>query len=584
MSKTESKGISRRDFLKGAAAGAVGVAAAGTLAGCSGSKTGAEGAAESAETAGVMTAEKALGAKWSFEIPPEPVPESKIKETIIHDIVVIGSGVSGLCTMCSAVEAGADAIMFSASSKPIGRGGSNHAIGSKYQKNLGIDYSPATASEIVKTEQTAGTYMMNKQLWARWVNNSGKSFDWIIDKMESKGLKTSLEAGYKDPDDVIEIPDASHNFFNDEQPLGVFFGAPLQAQAYAAHIIDMGAEIHYNTTAEYLIRENNNSGRVTAVIAKREDGSYVKYVGRKAIVMATGDFSRNKDMMAKYSPWAYSHFKDTLSTEPDYNAEMTFNGLMPGDGQKMGLWIGAAWQRTFPNAPAINGGAGGPSHAVISNFWGCNLNINGKRYMNECTNFAYGGMSVLQLPQKTAYGVWDVNYAYTQKEWDPLGYTIGEVNGIKALSPEEYIESWNNNPSFYKADTLEELVEQFEGMDDKAKKTALESIRNYSQYADNGYDEEFQVNPKILYPIKKGPFYASRTVGSTFLTVTGGLRTNTDLQVCDESDTPIEGLYNTGTMVGDFYANNYNFVMPGQNLGALCGSLSYLLGQDLAKL
>lgn len=37
-------------------------------------------------------------------------------------------------------------------------------------------------------------------------------------------------------------------------------------------------------------------------------------------------------------------------------------------------------------------------------------------------------------------------------------------------------------------------------------------------------------------------------------------------------------------MTGDFYANTYNFVMPGQNLGAVCGTLSYLLGRDLAAL
>lgn len=37
-------------------------------------------------------------------------------------------------------------------------------------------------------------------------------------------------------------------------------------------------------------------------------------------------------------------------------------------------------------------------------------------------------------------------------------------------------------------------------------------------------------------------------------------------------------------MTGDFCANTYNFVMPGQNLGAVCGTLSYLLGRDLAAL
>ena len=112
----------------------------------------------------------------------------------------------------------------------------------------------------------------------------------------------------------------------------------------------------------------------------------------------------------------------------------------------------------------------------------------------------------------------------------------------------------------------------------------MKTIERYNQYAENHLDEEYFVDPSILYPISTPPFYATKTVGATFLTVCGGLRTNEKMQVCAADDTPIEGLYCTGIMTGDFYANTYNFVMPGQNLGAVCGTLSYLLGRDLAQL
>ncbi|MDO4493784.1 MAG: FAD-dependent oxidoreductase, partial [Clostridia bacterium] len=97
-----------------------------------------------------MTVEKAAGAKWSFEIAPEPVPEDKIVATYTHDIVVVGAGMAGLCTAVSAAEEGADVILFSASSKAMSRGGSNHAIGSRYQVEKGIEYSPELARRIVK--------------------------------------------------------------------------------------------------------------------------------------------------------------------------------------------------------------------------------------------------------------------------------------------------------------------------------------------------------------------------------------------------------------------------------------------------
>ena len=224
------------------------------------------------------------------------------------------------------------------------------------------------------------------------------------------------------------------------------------------------------------------------------------------------------------------------------------------------------------------------------------MDIHGERYMNEVTNFAYGAMAKLMLPQQTAFAVWDTNYAYTQDEWEAFGCSVGYENGIMPSTPEELIAGWDANvekgrvqglgsasayTEYYKADTIEELVEQMDGID---KEQALATIKRYNEYAKNGLDEEYHVNPEVLYPIETGPFYATKSVGSTFLTVCGGLRTNEKMQVCEEDDTPIEGLYNTGIMTGDFYANSYNFVMPGQNLGAVCGTLSYLLGRDLAKL
>ncbi len=517
------------------------------------------------------------------------------------------------------------------------------------------------------------------------------SIDWTIDLMEAKGLKCSLEPGFPDPDGVIDVPPASHNFWNDEVPFGALFGAPLEAQTYAQIFTeDLGGEIHYNTKGLYLIRDDDNTGRVSAVVAQNADGNYVKYAANKAVVLATGDFSKDRDMMARYCPFAYDIFKDYITWDNinydvvkyaankavvlatgdfskdrdmmarycpfaydifkdyitwdniNYDVELAYDGLMPGDGQKMGLWVGAAWQKTQPCAPMINGGASGPAHGVISNFlaydglmpgdgqkmglwvgaawqktqpcapminggasgpahgvisnfWGINLDINGERYMNEVTNFAYGAIAKLMLPERTAFAVWDTNYAYTQDQWEKFGCSVGLENGIMPSTPEELIEGWDknaeqglveglgNSTTYYKADTIEELVDKM-AADGINKENALASIERYNLSAKAGVDEEFQVNPEVLYPIETGPFYATKSVGATFLTVCGGLRTNEKMQVCDASDQPIEGLYNTGIMTGDFYANSYNFVMPGQNLGAVCGTLSYLLGRDLAEL
>ena len=503
-------------------------------------------------------------------------------------MIVVGAGMAGTCCAVSAAEGGLSVILIDAGTKAISRGGSNQAIGTKYQREMGIDYTPKDALEHVKIEQLAGFYSMDKMKWSRWLQYSGESMDWMIDKMTAKGLKVNLEPPYTDPDGTLAAPASVHNFWNDENPLGVFQGAPLCAQAYADTLTqDLGQEIHFQTRGVQLVRENDNTGRVSAVIAKRADGTYAKYEAAKAVVLATGDFSKDEDMMAKYAPDIYHALKDQLTfgeDAVDFDAGMNYSGLMPGDGHKMGLWVGAAWQRVFPNPCAVNGGVPGPSHCVIDNFWGINLNINGKRFQNENTNFAFGARSLLTQPQTTAFGIWDSAYAYTQDEWETLGCSVNNVTPQKPLTPEQMIASWDANVekgTYFKADTLEELLDQLEGID---KEEALASIERYNTYAEQGYDEEYQVNPSILFPISTPPFYGAKTTGVTFLTVMGGLRTNENLQICEEDDTPIEGLYCVGTMIGDFFAGTYNFGLPGQNLGACCCTLPYVLGRDLAKL
>ena len=569
--------VTRRNFLAGAATAAATAAVASSAL--------ADTAAGTADN--IITRETLENGTWSFMVAPEPVAEGQIKETKTHEIVVVGSGAAGLCCAVSAAEQGADVIVFSAGTKPLSRGGSFQAIGSKYQAEHGIEDNPELRRTQTAIDQVAGCRMMDMRKWARWENASAESMDWMIDKMAAKGIECSLAAPYADVDGVLDTPAGEHNFWTADAPMGVFQGAPLVAKAWADTFTeDFGGQIDYSTVAQYLVRDDDNTGRVSAVIAQDADGNYIKYEATKAVVLATGDFSKDFDMMAHFAPYAWENFKDVLTPEVDYDAEMVYTGLMPGTGQKMGLWVGAAWQKTFPNPCAINGAVSGPSHCVVDSFWGINLAKDGKRFHNENTNFAFGAYTRLNLKGGTAYAIWDTQYAYTQDEWDTLGYTIDNVNGdmFKAKMPEELVASWDSSVesgSYFKADTLEELIDQMEGLD---KDNALESIAKYNEYAKSGLDEEFHVNPELLHPIENGPFYGCVTSSSTFLCVMGGLRCDENCQVLDTADEPIEGLYEVGTMIGDFYAGAYNFAFQGQNLGACCTTFPYLLGRDLAAL
>ena len=77
-------------------------------------------------------------------------------------------------------------------------------------------------------------------------------------------------------------------------------------------------------------------------------------------------------------------------------------------------------------------------------------------------------------------------------------------------------------------------------------------------------------SPEKLIGITDGPFYGC-SYKPMLLVVLGGTRTNIDLQALDANDEPIPGLFNVGTMIGDFYSGVYTFAFP-RHMGGIAKS------------
>ena len=209
------------------------------------------------------------------------------------------------------------------------------------------------------------------------------------------------------------------------------------------------------------------------------------------------------------------------------------------------------------------------------NHSGLNVNINGERFMNECTGFAFSAEALLLQPERTCFAIWATNYAFDRAAWQQRG-----AWNVADLTAEETLASWERYAEFgryTKADTLEELVAAL-GL---PVEETLATIARYNELAEKGVDEDFHKRSDELIPIKEGPFYGS-AIRPSLLTVLGGPRTNADLQICEDDDTPIEGLYCVGTMIGDYYNNTYTFLVEGLNYGS-CITFGYLLGKKLAQ-
>ena len=474
---------------------------------------------------------------------------------------------SGLTTALSAAQNGASVTLFSGSSHPISRGGSNFAKNSKVMQERGIE--PFDVNYFFYHEMRAASFQVDQKKWNRGYNNSEEAMNWLIDIVSEDGLKVILERD----NNFDGGPYYAHAFNTEGNDAMVSTGQQGAVESLERHAKDAGVKFFYDTVAKQLIREDNNTGRVTGVVAQRQDGSYVKFVGKKAIVLATGDFSANKQMLAKYCPMVLP-LVGMEEQEVDYNTGFSTAGLYKGDGQRMGLWIGAAWQHAFPNPPMMQGSWGG-SHQPLGFHWGLNVNTRTERYQREDVSAPYSANHLISQPGHIAWGIWTANYAQaiidTGNEW----YSFGSNFDNPPKTVDELLASWESS----KADTIEELAEKCELDAEKLKAV----IKRYNELCEKGEDEDFHKDPKFMIPIdENGPFYYARNY-ALFMTVMGGLRCNEFMQVEDENDEVIPGLFNVGQMIGDMYANTYNFAVPGNCYGINCLTFGYLLGRDLAE-
>ncbi|MDR0491587.1 MAG: FAD-binding protein [Oscillospiraceae bacterium] len=518
--------------------------------------------------AGYMNAKLASG-KWAFEIPPEPIDDSLITETVEAELIVVGEGLSGLCTALSAAEEGVGTIIVTASSKPVGRGGSVFAAYSKVMRELG--YPKFDPTDFFLEEFASNSFNIDQRKWYSFYNNSETAMDWLIDMLQSDGVRIVLENGNEDdPFSPTTQPAGTHAFLGGDVSFAGL-GITFALKTLEKNFVKCGGRIAYRNIAKQLIKDEK-TGRVASVVAVNADGGYTKYTASKAVVLATGDFSANRDMMAKYCPGYAKYF---TGGNKDYDVGFHEKGLYGGDGHLMALWAGAAWQRTFPNAPLIQGSRT-CSNMPYGAHRGLRLNKNGERFMNEDANAPYTAYAVIREPGQTAFVVWGTNYAY-DIGWRAHGSTRGSAD----IPPEDVIKKWDaevEKGEFVKAGTPREVVEKLGLPKDKA----LFEIERYNSLCRGGVDTDFYKKAKYLQEIREAPFYGASIGQYRFFSVLGGPRTNQYMQICDENDSPIGGLYAAGTMIGDMYANCYNFRIAGHNYG-VCLTFGYMTGKYIAK-
>jgi fumarate reductase flavoprotein subunit len=486
--------------------------------------------------------------RYAWETPPAPIPEGQIVETLEADVVIIGAGIAGLAAGTRCGELGMRVIVVDKYNGLVAHGAHIACLDSPVMRKLGVKIDKEEFAR--RWMHTSGSRVNEDLLWL-YINKGEEAVQWLLDLAKGECELHLYGGQYKGPE-FTEYA-ATHYFEKKEGSHYKWFGAFLFCEILQETILASGNQIIRKTRAEQL---EKTDGRVTAFIAKGEDGQYRRYKGNKAVILATGDIGGDPEMLAKYCP---------LGLRPKKNGYFPA-GINSGDGHKMALWAGArmedaSWALSLHLI----------SYAMYSFFF-LHVNRRGQRFMNEDTWSQAKAIRILMQPQ---WGDGDWAWSVFDSKWfedvgariklaggqfcEPLmaeyGQPWDDKNGVK-----EAIDAYIKKGACLVADTLEKLAEKMEVPAD----TFTATVGRYNKMYDQGRDDDYGKRSEMLTSIDKPPYYALK-FGPAILNVFGGALTDTKMRVMDNDLHPIPGLYAVGNVAGGLHGVDYPLLLNGNS-------------------
>ena len=552
-------------------------------------------------TAGGDTAASSSDEDW-LGTEPE-IDESKVAKTVDVDVAVVGCGIAGVAACRSVAEDGGLVAAFEKADGPQCRSGEYAVINGKVQAKWGRDtWTREQIDDIIDSHMVESTYRCKRSIMSKWAHNIGDAFDWWVEANPDLYYAETTRSAIPDESAdnfIIPIfyPLPEHYDWKQERfpcyPTSVEFKPDqhVTVEANMQKAIDTGnVQTFYGCFVEKLIMEN---GRCVGLYARdAATGEYIKCNASKGVILSTGDYSQNTKMLKHFCPEVIENNIQCLFTNVDVEGNFTNQG----DGIQLGMWAGAQVQQS--HAPMIHHMGGGADLAgvgVMGNAGFLNLDLNGKRFMNEDLPGQQLENQIELQKNRESWQIFDSNWP------EQLPYMPAAHGG--ACYYEDYAsedEGPKNNTTYrnykspyqleaavadgraVKADTLEELVAKIYPDDTAAQQTALDSIQRYNELAKAGYDEDFHKPASRMWAVENGPFYADKFTTALLLVCIGGLESDEDCHTFDADRNVIPGLYVAGNIQGNRFATEYPIDLKGVS-HSMAMYYGYVAGKNALK-
>ena len=552
-------------------------------------------------TAGGDTAASSSDEDW-LGTEPE-IDESKVAKTVDVDVAVVGCGIAGVAACRSVAEDGGLVAAFEKADGPQCRSGEYAVINGKVQAKWGRDtWTREQIDDIIDSHMVESTYRCKRSIMSKWAHNIGDAFDWWVEANPDLYYAETTRSAIPDESAdnfIIPIfyPLPEHYDWKQERfpcyPTSVEFKPDqhVTVEANMQKAIDTGnVQTFYGCFVEKLIMED---GRCVGLYARdAATGEYIKCNASKGVILSTGDYSQNTRMLKHFCPEVIENNIQCLFTNVDVEGNFTNQG----DGIQLGMWAGAQVQQS--HAPMIHHMGGGADLAgvgVMGNAGFLNLDLNGKRFMNEDLPGQQLENQIELQKNRESWQIFDSNWP------EQLPYMPAAHGG--ACYYEDYAsedEGPKNNTTYrnykspyqleaavadgraVKADTLEELVAKIYPDDTAAQQTALDSIQRYNELAKAGYDEDFHKPASRMWAVENGPFYADKFTTALLLVCIGGLESDEDCHTFDADRNVIPGLYVAGNIQGNRFATEYPIGLKGVS-HSMAMYYGYVAGKNALK-
>ena len=468
--------------------------------------------------------------------------------TVDADVVVVGAGGAGMTAAITAAAEGKSVVILESQSMVGGNsvratGGMNagktvYQDENEFGESAGVEKTLKTAAEKYADNETITALAKTvSEQWAAYQANPTGYFD-SVELME---LDTMIGGkGINDPELVETLCANSADAIDwlDEHGITLhnvssFGGAsvkrihrPVNAEgktvSVGSYMIPLleenckkaGVQILLNTTANEILTDAN--GAAAGIKATGSTGETVT-VNAKAVVLTTGGFGANLDMVVKY--------------KPELKGFMTTNAAgIQGQGIEMAEAIGAATvdMDQIQIHPTVEANTAALITEGLRGDGAILINEEGQRFIDEVGTRDV--VSAAEIAQTGSYSWLVVDQAmadassviqgYIKKGYTVTGSTyeeLGKAMGVDAAAFAETMEKWNG-------------------------------------YVEAKNDPDFG-RTSFANPLNTAPYYAVKVTAGVHHTM-GGLKINANTEVLNEKGEVIPGLFAAGEVTGGVHGAN----------------------------